>query len=151
MPNAMHSIEIQQDIHVYIFYLGMSMLASLRGSHLNNLTGTTFQHDMAIFPQSRALHRVRFRGSRFHSLKIIFPICVHCDEEFCHWKKEIHFREYYSTFIPLKFNHIKVVKKRKKKKQFASAEKNWFLLCFTVEYLCQKTHFNSDCSVISAV
>lgn len=148
----MHSIEIQQDIHVYIFYLGMSMLASLRGSHLNNLTGTTFQHDMAIFPQSRALHRVRFRGSRFHSLEIIFPICVHCDEEFCHWKKEIHFRD--STTVLSSHKGLTTLKYKKKQKTVCLGGKKIFLLCFVSYcriFFCQKTHFNSDCSVISAV
>lgn len=88
----------------------MSMLASLRGSHVNNLTGTTFQHDMAIFPECRALHRVCLRGSRSHSLKIIY-VCVHCDDDSCHCKKEIHFRD--STVITYKFlDNIKMTQIR---------------------------------------
>lgn len=49
----------------------MSMLASLGGSHANNLTGTSFQHDMAILPQGRALHGVRLGGPGVTTLEFI--------------------------------------------------------------------------------
>lgn len=75
---------------ICVFYLGVSMLASFRGSHFNNLTGASFQHDKAIFPQRGALRRVGFRGSRFPTLKILIDICVH--GEVCHLKRKKKFR-----------------------------------------------------------
>lgn len=35
---------------------GMTVLASLRGGHLNNLAGATFEHDETVLAQSRTLH-----------------------------------------------------------------------------------------------
>jgi len=36
--------------------LGMTVLARLRGRHVNNLAGTTLDHDMPALPQRRTLH-----------------------------------------------------------------------------------------------
>ena len=37
---------------------GMSVLASLRGAHLDNLAGTLLDHHKAVLAERRALHRV---------------------------------------------------------------------------------------------
>lgn len=36
--------------------LGVTVLASLRGGHLDNLAGAALDDDVAVLPQSRALH-----------------------------------------------------------------------------------------------
>lgn len=67
----------------------MSMLASLRGSHANNLTWASFQHDMSIFSQCRALNRVRVCGSRMNGVMEIK--IVHYDDqkaEVRHWGRK---------------------------------------------------------------
>lgn len=60
-----------QRVHTRRFYLGMSVLASLWGRHVNYLTGTAFEHDKAVLPQRGALHGVRIRGPGSTAIKII--------------------------------------------------------------------------------
>jgi hypothetical protein len=43
--------------------LGVAVLASLGGGHVDNLAGAALDHDEAVLAQSRALHRVRRRGA----------------------------------------------------------------------------------------
>lgn len=49
--------------------LGVSVLAGLRGGHLDNLAGTVLNHNEAVLPQSRALHGVRLGGTGIGALK----------------------------------------------------------------------------------
>ena len=43
--------------------LGVTVLASLGGGHIDDLAGTTLDDDEAVLPQSRTLHRVGDRGT----------------------------------------------------------------------------------------
>lgn len=49
--------------------LGVSVLASLRGCHLNNLARAVLDDDEAVLPQSRALHGVGQRGTGIGALE----------------------------------------------------------------------------------
>lgn len=57
------------------FYLGMSVLAGLGSGHLHNFAGTSLQHHIAVFAQSRALHRVGGGGARLATREIKIGIC----------------------------------------------------------------------------
>ena len=43
--------------------LGVTVLASLGGGHVDDLAGTVLDDDVAVLPQSRALHGVGERGA----------------------------------------------------------------------------------------
>ena len=45
------------------------MLASFGGRHIDNLTWTTFDHDVTVFAQSRTLHREGGGGAGISGLK----------------------------------------------------------------------------------
>lgn len=49
--------------------LGVSVLAGLRGGHLNDLAGAVLDDDEAVLPQSRALHGVRLGGTGIGALE----------------------------------------------------------------------------------
>lgn len=49
----------------------MPMLPGLGGRHVNDLTGTAFEHDEAILPQRGALHGVSCRSPGVRSGEII--------------------------------------------------------------------------------
>ena len=49
--------------------LCVTVLASLGGSHIDDLTGATFDDNEAVLPQSRALHGVSGRGASIGALK----------------------------------------------------------------------------------
>ena len=43
--------------------LGVTVLSSLGGRHVDNLAGTTLDHNVTVLTQSRALHRVGSGGT----------------------------------------------------------------------------------------
>jgi len=45
------------------------VLASLGGRHLDDLAGAVLNDDETVLPQSRALHRVRGRGTSIGALE----------------------------------------------------------------------------------
>jgi hypothetical protein len=49
--------------------LGVTVLASLRGGHLDNLAGTVLDEDETVLPQSRALHGVVLGGTGIGALE----------------------------------------------------------------------------------
>jgi hypothetical protein len=49
--------------------LGVTMLASLGGAHLDNLAWAVLDDNMTVLAQSRALHRVRGRGTGVGALE----------------------------------------------------------------------------------
>jgi len=49
--------------------LGVTVLARLRGGHLDNLAGTVLDDDEAVLPQSRALHGVGGGGAGIGALE----------------------------------------------------------------------------------
>ena len=51
--------------------LGVTMLASLRGRHLDNFAGTCFDDNETILPQRRALHRVGRRSTSIGALECV--------------------------------------------------------------------------------
>lgn len=70
--------------------LSMSVLASFRSGHFNDLTRMSFQHDMTIFAQGRALSWVSLRGPGLPTLKIVIKmILLHSAHVFsAHRRKE---------------------------------------------------------------
>lgn len=49
--------------------LGVTVLASLRGGHFDNLAGTVLDDNKAVLPQSRALHGVGLGGTGIGALE----------------------------------------------------------------------------------
>lgn len=49
--------------------LGVTVLAGLRGGHLDDLARAVLDDDEAVLPQSRALHGVGLRGTGIGALK----------------------------------------------------------------------------------
>ncbi len=49
--------------------LGVTVLSSLGGRHVNDLAGTVLDHDVAVLAQSRALHGESERGSGISRLE----------------------------------------------------------------------------------
>jgi hypothetical protein len=47
-----------EDINRDKMNLGVTVLASFGSTHFNDFAGTAFDHDEAVLPQGRALHRV---------------------------------------------------------------------------------------------
>ena len=45
--------------------LGVTVLASLRGRHINDLAGASLDHDVTVLPQGRALHGEGEGGTGF--------------------------------------------------------------------------------------
>lgn len=64
-------------------YLGVSVLASLGCRHLAYPARASLQHDHAVLPQRRALHRVRFRGpgSTFVKMAVGLWLKVHRQQQ----------------------------------------------------------------------
>lgn len=63
--------------------LGVTVLASLRGTHLDNLAGAALNDDKAVLPQGRALHWISGRGASIGALKgvlMLFAIKLVHDE-----------------------------------------------------------------------
>lgn len=49
--------------------LGVTVLAGLRGRHLDDLAGTALDNDEAVLPQGRTLHRVGGGGTGIGALE----------------------------------------------------------------------------------
>ncbi len=49
--------------------LGVTVLASLRGRHVNDLAGTTLDHDVSVLAKGRALHGVGGGGTGIDALE----------------------------------------------------------------------------------
>lgn len=60
-----------QRVRTRRFHLGVSVLAGLWGRHVNYLTRTAFEHDIAVLPQRRALLGVRLRGPGSTTIKFV--------------------------------------------------------------------------------
>jgi hypothetical protein len=58
--------------------LGVAVLASLGGGHLDNLAGTVLDDDVARLPQSRALHRVRRGRASIGAVKGVLMLEIKC-------------------------------------------------------------------------
>ena len=54
--------------------LGVAVLARLGGGHFDDLAGTTLDHDVAVLPQGRALHREGGRGTSVGALEGVFML-----------------------------------------------------------------------------
>lgn len=58
--------------------LSVAVLAGLGGGHLNDLAGSTFQHDEAVLAQGRALHGVGGRRPGITCLEVELRVCHAC-------------------------------------------------------------------------
>lgn len=54
--------------------LGVTVLASLGGGHFDNLAGAVLDHNKAVLAESRALHRVRGRGTGVGALERVLML-----------------------------------------------------------------------------
>lgn len=54
--------------------LGVTVLTSLRGRHVDNLAGTVLDHNEAVLPQGRALHGEGGRGASIGGLEGVFML-----------------------------------------------------------------------------
>ena len=54
--------------------LGVTVLAGLRGGHLDNLAGTALDDDEAVLSQGRTLHRVGGGGTGIGALEGVFML-----------------------------------------------------------------------------
>jgi len=61
-----------EDINGDKMNLGVTVLTSLRGRHIDDLTWAVLDADEAILPQGRALHGVGSRGTGIGALKGVF-------------------------------------------------------------------------------
>ena len=59
----------REDVQSHKMHLGVSVLARLRGRHVDDLAGTALDDDMTVLPQRRALHGIRSRGAGIGGLK----------------------------------------------------------------------------------
>lgn len=76
----------------------MPVLAGLGGSHFDDFTGASFQHDKAILPQCRALDGICLRGPRAHTFKFSLKVShVGLQAVLCHPNEQKKTREEKST------------------------------------------------------
>lgn len=54
--------------------LGVTVLSSLGGGHVDDLAGTALDDDETTLPQSRALHRVGGRGAGIDGLESVIML-----------------------------------------------------------------------------
>ena len=54
----------------------MSVLARLRGTHLDNLARTALDNDKTVLSQCRALHGEGSRGASISALEGVFMLCL---------------------------------------------------------------------------
>ena len=54
--------------------LGVTVLASLGGGHIDNLAGAALDHDEAVLAQSRALHGVGGRGTGIDRVEVVLML-----------------------------------------------------------------------------
>lgn len=53
---------------------GVTVLAGLRGTHLDNLAGAALNDDKAVLPQGRALHWISGRSASIGALKCVLML-----------------------------------------------------------------------------
>jgi hypothetical protein len=58
-----------EDVNGNEMDLGVTVLAGLRGTHLNDLAGARFDDHKTVLAESRALHRIGGRGASIGALK----------------------------------------------------------------------------------
>lgn len=73
-----HEDPLCNSVHQEFTDLGVAVLASLGGGHLNNLAGSAFQDNKAVFAQGRTLHGVGGGCPSITSLEIQLCICHAC-------------------------------------------------------------------------
>ncbi len=54
--------------------LGVTVLASLGGGHVDNLAGAALDHDEAVLAQGRALHGVGRRGAGVDGVEVVLML-----------------------------------------------------------------------------
>jgi hypothetical protein len=54
--------------------LGVTVLSSLGGRHIDNLAWTTLNNDVTVLPQGRALHGVGSRSSGIGGIESVFML-----------------------------------------------------------------------------
>ena len=57
--------------------LGVAVLASLGGGHFDDLARAVLDHDEAVLPKSRALHRISGRGTSIGALEGVLMLLEH--------------------------------------------------------------------------
>lgn len=55
--------------------LGVTVFSSLGGGHFDDLAGAVLDHDEAVLPKSRALHRISGRGTGIDALEGVLMLC----------------------------------------------------------------------------
>ena len=58
-----------EDIDSNQMDLGVTVLSSLGGGHIDDLAGTVLDHDETVLPQGRALHGEGGRGASVNALE----------------------------------------------------------------------------------
>lgn len=67
-----------EDINSNQMYLGMTVLASLRGGHIDNFAGAVFDHNETILSQGRALHWESGRSTSIGRVEGVFMLADSC-------------------------------------------------------------------------
>jgi len=65
-----------EDIDSNQMDLGVPMLASLGGGHIDNLAGAVLDHNETVLSQGRALHWVSGRSTRIGGLEGVFMLSI---------------------------------------------------------------------------
>lgn len=64
----------REDVEGDKVHLGVAVLASLGGGHVDNLAGASLDHNVTVLPERRALHRVRRRRAGVGRLERVFML-----------------------------------------------------------------------------
>lgn len=97
-----HEDPLCNSVHQEFTDLGVAVLASLGGGHLNNLAGSAFQDNKAVFAQGRTLHGVGGGCPSITSLEIQLCICHAC----CRGQKKRRVRRCVYLAFQLKLNPV---------------------------------------------
>jgi hypothetical protein len=77
----------RKDIDGNKMNLGVAVLASFRGRHIDNLAGATLNNNKAVLPQGRALHGVGSRGTSIDGIEIVlfmlFSVSIETPKKVC--------------------------------------------------------------------
>ena len=63
-----------EDIESSDVDLGVTVLAGLRGGHIDNLAGAALDDDETVLSQGRTLHRIGGRGTGIGALEGVFML-----------------------------------------------------------------------------